>query len=335
MTRISAIITTYNVETFVATAMQSIIDAGFDDLELILVDDGSRDATRVVAERTAAAAPAHRVRYVPLYFSQNSIGGVASAANAGLDQVSGEIVIFVDGDDWVIPHTLRQATERLIRSQNDFTVCGCQEFWNGQGTYTLHPEQHLWEQVTKIGSIESRRNILLQMAPFPWRKIYRRAFLEHHQIRFPVGNYFFEDNPFHWETTTKADAFDFFSPVTHVHRMNRSGQTVTNMGTTPLQIFDHALTIRNMLQSNDREANWEEQFFDWLVNHILWCCRHVSPSGLNLLFDRAAAENDRISDANFAKILARKSLTIAEVQQLTAIRIRDRMAFLQAIRPMN
>ncbi|KIC22128.1 glycosyltransferase family 2 protein [Leisingera sp. ANG-Vp] len=331
MTRISAIITTYNVEPFIATAMQSVIDAGFDDLELIVVDDGSSDATRRVADAIGAAAPADRVAYVPVYFAQNTIGGVACAANAGLDRATGDTVVFVDGDDWVLPQALAGAVQRLQDTGADFVVSGCQEYFNSTGNYTTYPEAHLWDKVRQSGGLEERRRLLLQMAPFPWRKIYRRSFLERHAIRFPVGDYFFEDNPFHWETTVQAESFSFYPPVTHVHRMERQGQTVTSMGMKPLQIFAHAETIRAMLERTGQSGALAERYFHWLADHVLWCGRHVPPEGLNRLFALAQEALAAYPEALFWERLAEKPRKLGEIQQLTALRLGDRLGFLAGI----
>lgn len=333
MAKISAILTSYNVELYIATAMQSVIDAGFDTLELIVVDDGSTDATRTVADVIGTSAAGPRVDYVPLFFNRNTIGGVACAANAGLDYATGDIVIMVDGDDWVSPAPLRQAVAQLERSQADFIVCGCQEYWNDTGAYTHYPEGHLWAQALQEARPDIRRDLLLKMAPFPWRKIYRRAFLERHQIRFPVGDYFFEDNPFHWETTIKADRFSFFEPVTHTHRMARQGQTVTGMGVKPLQIFEHAKTIRNTLNATGQSDTLSDAYFHWLVDHVLWCCRYVAPKGLNTLFDQATQAFKPYPDALFFALLEEKEHNWAEINRLTALKLNDRMAFLASLRP--
>lgn len=329
MTRISAIVTAYDVEPFIATAMQSVIDAEFDDLELIVVDDGSTDATRQIADVIGAAAPADRVRYVPVYFASNTPGGVASAANAGLDVASGEVVIFVDGDDWVLPEALHTAAERHLAEAPDVTVCGCKEYWNDSGAYSHYPEEHVWADLPGTEDLRATREAVLQLAPFPWRKIYSRDFLERHALRFPVGDFFYEDNPFHWATTLRAERFAFFSPATHVHRMARPGQTVSNMGLRPLRIFDHADGIRNDLAATGQDDVLNAQFFRWLIQHILWCCRHVPPEGLNQVFDRSRAFLTDLPEAVFWAFLAERPGSITGIRQLTAIYLNDRMGFLR------
>lgn len=329
MTRISAIITTYNVEAFIATAMQSVIDTGFDDLELIVVDDGSTDATRQVADVIGAAAPAGRVRYIPVYFSRNTPGGVASAANAGLDRASGDVVIFIDGDDWVLPHALHRAVERHLAEAPDVTVCGCKEYWNDSGAYTRYPEAHVWDALPEARSLAARREAVLRLAPFPWRKIYSRDFLERHRIRFPVGDFFYEDNPFHWDTTLRAERFAFFPPVTHVHRMARAGQTVSDMGLKPLKIFEHAETIRGHLAATGQDAALRARYLHWLIEHVLWCCRYVPAHGLNQVFDQARADLAELPEDEFWTRLGEQPRSPAEVRRLTAIYLGDRLGFLR------
>ncbi len=333
MVTVSAILTSYNVEPYIATAMQSVIDAGFETLELIVVDDGSTDATRQVADCIGQMADPNKVHYKPIFFAQNTIGGVACAANAGLDHASGDIIIMVDGDDWVEPQALAQAVQQLAQSRADFIVCGCQEYWNNTGSYTRYPEAHIWAQAAREADKTTRQQLLLQMAPFPWRKIYRRAFLDRHKIRFPVGDYFFEDNPFHWETTLRAEQFILFDAITHTHRMARQGQTVTSMGVKPLQIFDHARTIAQTLDATQQDATFDAAYFRWLADHVLWCGRYVSPHGLNRLFDQATAAFAPYPQDRFFEYLEHKDRSWAEITQLTALKLNDRLGFLNALKP--
>ena len=326
MTKISAIITCYNVQEYIATAMQSIIDTGLEDLELIVVDDSSSDRTRTVIEAVAANLPAN-IAFVPLYFSKNTIGGVASAGNAGLDVATGDVIIFIDGDDWVIPHNLKKAVDQHLAGKTDFTVCGCLEYWNDNGGYSQYPEAQYWDGLPSQTTLAERRDTLLRMAPFPWRKIYRRDFLERHGIRFPVGDFFFEDNPFHWETTVKAQAFDFFEPPTHVHRMARSGQTVSPKGTKYIKIFDHAQIIRDKLkQDGALEAN-QHIYTDWLLKHIIWCSAHVPSGFLNEVFERAKPHVTNLGPDVFWHSAAVSNFNASDMRKLAAIYLDERFEF--------
>ena len=107
MTRsfISVLIDTYNQERFIEQAVMSVLeqDVGEAEREVIVVDDGSTDRT---PEIVAKFAP--RVRLI-----RKENGGQASAFNAGIPQCSGEIVAFLDGDDWWAPGKLQAVADAL------------------------------------------------------------------------------------------------------------------------------------------------------------------------------------------------------------------------------
>lgn len=329
---VSVIVTCYNVEAYVATAMQSVIDADLPDLELIVVDDGSKDMTRNVIDATAQAI-GDRARIRTAYFRANTPGGVATAANFGLDLAKGDLIVFVDGDDWVLPRGLARAVTRLIETGDDMLVTDCQEYWNTTADYTFYPEGLQWAALTHAFDIEARREILFRMAPFPWRKIYRRDFLERHRIRFPVGDYMFEDNPFHWEVTLKAERFSFLREVTHVHRMDRPGQSVTNAGARSIAIFPHYDTIRGMLIREGRLDAMQPILARWLLRHIVWCADRVPPGYLNRVFDLALPRLKALEPDLVWAILPEMHVDARDVRRLTAAMLGDRMGFLANAEP--
>jgi glycosyltransferase involved in cell wall biosynthesis len=94
--RISVIVTCYNYGRFVARAIDSVLDQGYENLELIVVDDGSRDDTPLVLRRYAA-----RGRII----TQENRGSIA-AYNRGFAAASGDIIVLLDADDWLEPSAL-------------------------------------------------------------------------------------------------------------------------------------------------------------------------------------------------------------------------------------
>lgn len=102
----SIIIPVYNATETLRTAANSILQQSVSDLELLLVDDGSRDGSAELCRELAAEDPRVRV------FSQPN-GGICSARNLGLEQARGEYVGFCDDDDLYLPRALETA-RRLI-----------------------------------------------------------------------------------------------------------------------------------------------------------------------------------------------------------------------------
>jgi len=102
---VSVLIDTYNHERFIEQAIVSVAGAGFPaaDREIIVVDDGSTDRTPEIVKKFEP-----RVRLL-----RKENGGQASAFNAGIPECKGEIIAFLDGDDWWAPEKLQRVANVL------------------------------------------------------------------------------------------------------------------------------------------------------------------------------------------------------------------------------
>ena len=94
--KISVIVPVYNVENFLDRCVESIVGQPYENLEIILVDDGSPDNCPAMCDKWA-----EKDRRMKVLHKEN--GGVSSARNAALDIVSGDYIGFVDSDDWIDP----------------------------------------------------------------------------------------------------------------------------------------------------------------------------------------------------------------------------------------
>ena len=91
---ISVIVTIYNLEPYLKKCVESIQNQSVDDIEIILIDDGSKDNSYVMCDKLARFD-----RRIKVYHQENS--GIASARSLGLSKATGNYVLFVDGDDWL------------------------------------------------------------------------------------------------------------------------------------------------------------------------------------------------------------------------------------------
>ncbi|MGI6029194.1 MAG: glycosyltransferase family 2 protein [Candidatus Heteroscillospira sp.] len=122
MPRLSVIIPAYNAADTLRRAADSVLSGSFADLELIIVDDGSKDATPdLCAELTQADG---RVRVIR---QENS--GVSAARNRGVDEATGEYIAFVDADDLVEKSAYADMFEVLDKYKCQSAVCGYYEDW--------------------------------------------------------------------------------------------------------------------------------------------------------------------------------------------------------------
>lgn len=284
--RVSVIVTAWNVAPYIETALQSVLDADLDRPEIIVVDDGSSDET---CARIDAVMRRNQGRAIwrPVYLAGNTPGGVGAAANIGLDEAHGDMVVFLDGDDWLTPDVLRRALDRLDRSGADMLFSDCLDFLAPEGRMVGYPDARLWAMAEGAPTAQALRSALLRFAPMPWRKIYRRAFLEREKIRFHVGDYFFEDTVHHWDAVLAARKITLMRAPLHTHRVGSEGQTIAGRGRKFLAIFGHHDRIRESLVRRDALAAHEADLAAWLIRHAWWAAERIDAPGLYAFYDTA------------------------------------------------
>lgn len=125
--RVSVISAFFNAESYIDEAVESVLAQDYDDLELLLVDDGSSDASTRIAKGYAAREP-ERVKYLGHEGHENR--GTTVSRNLGLRQARGELVAFIDADDRWRTSKLKEQVELLDRLPQVDAVCGAVNFWS-------------------------------------------------------------------------------------------------------------------------------------------------------------------------------------------------------------
>ncbi len=115
--KISVIMLTYNRETLVSRAIESILVQTEKDFEFIIVDNGSSDSSGKIAD--AYAAKDDRIRVI-----HRERGNIGSGRNTGLDAVRGRYVAFIDDDDWAEPDFLEFLYTLAVENNADVAICG-------------------------------------------------------------------------------------------------------------------------------------------------------------------------------------------------------------------
>lgn len=115
MTKISCIIPTHNSQPYLERAVESLFSTGWPDLEILIVDDGSTDGTRRLAELLAANSPG---TVVCLSHTDGQNHGVSATRNVGIARSTGDLLCFLDADDFVYPHRF-DAAVRILDKRPD------------------------------------------------------------------------------------------------------------------------------------------------------------------------------------------------------------------------
>lgn len=120
---ISVIVPVYNAHEYLDKCLSSIVNQEYENLEIILVNDGSTDDSPEICR--AFAEKDSRIKF---YSKEN--GGQASARNYALDRMTGKYVTFIDSDDWVTPNYCREL--HRLAADNEADITGCVEFHDGE-----------------------------------------------------------------------------------------------------------------------------------------------------------------------------------------------------------
>ena len=126
---ISVIVPVYNVQKYVRKSVESILQQTYKNLEIILVDDGSTDESGKICDMLARSD--NRVTVI-----HKKNGGLSDARNAGLDRATGELIGFVDSDDYIEKNMYEVLEERMRINEADISCCGRYVVQESDGTKT-------------------------------------------------------------------------------------------------------------------------------------------------------------------------------------------------------
>lgn len=194
---VSIILPVYNGEAHLERCIRSVLAQTIEDIQLILINDGSVDGTAAICDRFGGADGR-----VTVIHQENA--GVSAARNAGLQAAAGEYIGFVDADDYIAPDMYEQALKRLdghdIAMWDTVTL-----FADGRTEPDTIP---LLEMDCLVQKENWTPRLLRYMAGSACRCLYRRELLE--DIRFPVGIKLSEDRLFNLEAMGKAKKLAYF-----------------------------------------------------------------------------------------------------------------------------
>ena len=202
--KISIIIPVYNGEVYLEDCVKSILGQNFRDFEILLVDDGSTDSTWDICRRLATADS----RIKPIH-KQN--GGVSSARNAGIEVASGEMLLFVDGDDGLKENGLEALIEARQRTGANIVAA-----WYDMGASIPYPEAGdvVWKGTQALQKSLEDHPLTYSL----WAKLYTRETIG--DTRFHEGTRVNVDSLFVFRLLCKQPCFAGINRVVYFYRPN-------------------------------------------------------------------------------------------------------------------
>ncbi|MFI3213621.1 MAG: glycosyltransferase [Eubacteriales bacterium] len=214
MKTISIIVPVYNVKTYIDKCITSLMEQTYQQLEIILIDDGSTDGSGEICDRYAKLDTRIRVEHI-----QN--GGQSNARNVGLSLAKGEYIGFVDSDDYVDANRYEKAIKIMEEEQADIVECN----FDGR---RLKMENDCVGNEIKI--IDGKEGIRQQLDPnhhnsYPtisvWTKVFKKNILE--GLTFPAGK-IHEEYGFVCEALYRSKCYVYMNEILY-HRTLRGDST--------------------------------------------------------------------------------------------------------------
>lgn len=197
---LSVIIPVYNVQDYITKTLSSLVGQTKQNFEIIVVDDGSKDASCRIAERLLADAS-----FPNYHIIKKENGGVSSARNAGLKAATGTYVFFLDGDDYVATDFVERVYE-TIESQSPDVACWAYDKMDAAGLTTSAYFNDWSRELDQMTGVKALEEMLLHRKLSIWNgsALYRRGLLVDNGIQYTEGCINGEDQEFTFKALSKA-----------------------------------------------------------------------------------------------------------------------------------
>lgn len=179
---VSVLVPAYNVEKYLPQCLDSIVNQTYQHLQVVVVDDGSKDNTLSIAQEYAA-----KYSFVEVYHQENA--GVATARNNLLSHVKGDYVLFVDSDDWIEQDMVEFLVDKVQTYNAEVVTCGIVV---NNTEISSDYRQKIWNKETVIEKFLFHKELSGSL----WNKLVKTSLL--HNIRFHSQISYGEDALFCW-----------------------------------------------------------------------------------------------------------------------------------------
>lgn len=241
--RLSIVVPFYNVERYIGQCLDSIARQTFGDFEVILVDDGSKDASVETARDFCARDPRFR-----LVTQENQ--GLGPARNTGVAHAQGDYLTFVDSDDLIPRHAYEIMVRSLDETSSSFAAGNARRFNNTHGVRQSYVHRLAFAKNLPATHVFDHPDLAIDR--MVWNKVYRRTFWEQFQFEFPAIRY--EDYPVTLRAHIEAITVDCIAAPVYYWRERESGESITQLKFQYGNLADRVTSAELVLDLLDKRA---------------------------------------------------------------------------------
>lgn len=185
--KITIVMPAYGVEKYISAAIESVLSQDFQDWELLVVLDGSKDRSGDIARKYAG-------KDSRIFALNKENGGLSDARNYGLDRAKGEYVHFFDSDDLIEPDFYSRMYSAIASNDKDLVICGY-VVDSVSGDRISHTEHQLFDCPDPVPAKYDLK-VVGEYVNYAWNKLFLTAFLRKNGLFFQKGLVGYEDAEF-------------------------------------------------------------------------------------------------------------------------------------------
>ena len=268
--KISVIIPVYNVEKYLARCLNSIIKNTYKNIEIILVNDGSKDKSQEIIDK-------YKNKYGNIIKAREQENkGPAEARNVGIEMASGEYLMFIDSDDFIKEDYIEIYVKTLKEADYDLVAGGYHKWIDGKITYTIALQDEPWAKFMIMG---------------PYTKLYKKSFLQENNIKFVKVN-IGEDIYFNLQVNALAKKVKIIDYVGYYwYTNNESISNTMHKDIKNLEIdkmlngsYD-SLIEKNAINPNNKELI-ELYYYNFIIWVLQWTTKNTKFKDMSKEYDR-------------------------------------------------
>lgn len=234
MPKVSVIVPFYNVEQYIEKCLETLVNQTLDEIEIIVVNDGSKDGSKEIVQTIMKQFP-NKIVYL-----EKENGGLSDARNYALPYAKGEYIAFLDSDDYVEKDMYEKMYELAKKENSDMVECDF--YWE-------YPNK---QKKDKGELYQGKKEMLEKIRVVAWNKLIKREVLEKAEVKFPKG-YRYEDVEFTYQLVPYLNQVSFLKEAC-VHYIQREGSISNLQNERTKEIF---IVLENVMKGYQEKGIYE------------------------------------------------------------------------------
>ena len=175
---VSIIVPVYNVEKYIERCIDSILEQSYEEIEVLLIDDGSTDNSGKICDEAS-----QKDKRITVVHKKN--GGLSDARNVGLELCKGDWILFVDSDDCINKYVVQICIESATKKDGADIICFNYTNVEDNQNVDFREKKVAMEMQTETGALAVKRCFMNVGSIVVWNKMYKRSLFQ--KLRFPKG----------------------------------------------------------------------------------------------------------------------------------------------------